>query len=422
MNNKIERLYKDQPFLTDDVIKTIFKVAIKEGSGASIHMLLCLMTGRNLSVDGNVFDITMGHDTYFTFRTMCKFHNIPVGAANSFHNGYQHLSLPLPANVFDYEHIDMASDELESLLIDINTNLDSNITIKDIAAYMSIWLSKQEYRGIVVSILSGQAYKGVEGSKYGLIPISELHKAYESYLLHLFKVCGFDYVPTEPLIDGYVGSNMVAMDEAVNELFSELSIWDSIQATSGDEFQTRHNYYTLYTLLLFKLSTGHKKYKCNHLKASDINLTLKTAFIADGKFERVIGLPETTSKILNGYFQYLKSLTGEHPYCSTGTSDNFNWMLNGDVQLFHLFEDGALVPADKYLIELHLEDLLQGPGNWHRHFMRSKLIEHGVDIDILNVWMGDERLDEFSNISMREIYDVSLTVDKIICDLGIKVV
>jgi len=229
-----------------------------------------------------------------------------------------------------------------------------------------------------------------------------------------------------------VGSQLQVKPNVVQLLFEQLSNdIENVRLNNKKSMVNYHQQYTLYTLLLLFLSSGHRPV-CEPFETVNIfNLKNKTIYISDKESRselasRVLVLPNIAINQLEFYLDHLKQLAIFYKGSSTEMSALIEKSLNGDGYLFFFIKGRKIYAMTPAIMSTQLQNIFPIKLNWHRHFMRTQLRNRGVCAEFVNAWMGhlsqgESNFARFGGISMNNLRLLAKNIETLLTtDLAIK--
>jgi hypothetical protein len=268
---------------------------------------------------------------------------------------------------------------------------------------------------------------------YTAYPANKLTDAYTRAVGNLSSGLGISDASTLPAIenDGHIGARFVVTADAVSNCIGSLKQSLNGELSHPDKIQERiayHNRYTLYTWLMQALCSTLRAVNdpteiISQWKHTDevtpVSLADKEGIFRD-RARLVYPIGRLQSQ-LDHYLHHRRILVD-----SIGIQ-NAVAKLEGDAALFFcLSPDKKPLPVTKSWIENQLEQMgLPLPGNFHRAFLRTELLEAGCPPQAIDAFMGhtsqgESPFDAFSTFDYAEYRKVLAShLEQILKRLGL---
>jgi hypothetical protein len=447
-NKKINNKYLPSSVntLTEFGVSKLIKECIKHNTQAAFLIILSLFSGRTVEklIDKNiVFKGKKNHDHIsikFPFKTN-EFH-INEKLQPFVEENLDKIELQLPDFFHGFSERNMSVSSIEDmklLIKEINETYTLRINLGQISQYMTYWMVNNKFDTTLIAIISGRFGKKnktnklkseVSGINYTRVSINKIVEIYNQYLLHLSSLAGFKYSPQRTLLPGSVGSNLVFKKSLFKRLFGYISRRiKEINASIDRDIETEFNIFTIYTLQILNLATGHRPVSDPYQTIQTINLDTQSIIICDKRSndiiaERFIVLNNIAMKQLNNYLDYLKHLIRDCTFIDDNIKLEFSKILAGEQALFGFIENNEFKRIKPKLLTEKMEDIFPVPLNWNRHFIRTTLCEKNIHSDLIDLWMGHEGiggygLTEFSHLSSSNLKQIAKKINQIMRDLNI---
>ena len=249
---------------------------------------------------------------------------------------------------------------------------------------------------------------------------------YKSALSVFSSLSSFDLTYITPWHKYTVGSGFALKLETVNTIINEMKIWAD-QSTNDDEHFNRTS---IFVWFVFCLLTGVRPN--NGLgKMYNIDLDIGWLEINDKpvkkvKSDRLIPLCPTLIRHLIDYRDYLIDYQIKHQtkHDISATIDDIR--LGNDEALLKLLSESTFILKDiKRGDAYHMtKEIIDANPYWTRHFVRTQLEMHGVQLSLINTVIGHEKarqevLGRFSSTSKADIKRVASIFEHIAEQLGL---
>ncbi|MEZ5471321.1 MAG: hypothetical protein R3E90_06035 [Marinicella sp.] len=428
---KEKQLHGDSTNLTDHQVRVILHALIQNNSEASYLLALTLFSGQNIVASSNKIKVDLIDHIEYSFEPNIKQNSIQEGLEQVYLPTNKIIRFPLPDFFEQYQKRDQDNNDIEGLLDIINSQIYRPITINQITNYMSYWMSNEDVDSSIINLVRGTADK-LSGTNYYLTSINNICHVYDSYLSHLCQVGDIKLPQQTNMIFGCIGSNVVVKSHFVSRLFQVLSNrLNQTQLNNKEQIKEHHNLFTVYTILLLNLCTGHRPVDHPYMTLDYFDLESDRIFINDkghkyGDNHRVLVLPQIAVKQINAYLNYLQELSHTYRLIDSELVSTVNQILKGQLPLFH-FLHTKLVPIKNRQLTKKLKNIFPVKSNWNRHYMRTTLRGYGVDGQSVDLWMGHEGiggsgLAQHAAGSMQQLVAVADQIEKITADLKIEMI
>ncbi|TAM43582.1 MAG: site-specific integrase [Gammaproteobacteria bacterium] len=226
----------------------------------------------------------------------------------------------------------------------------------------------------------------------------------------------------------HVGSRFCPTREAARETTAKLrnAIKKATSYRTREEFADYHNYFTLYTVLMFGYTTSCRAIISPFLPTSEIDPETGLAALADKDGpdhhkSRLIWIPHEVRKQIRNYEAHRQALLGSwREYLTKPLADI------PDCFFLHKKDKGRFVPelVRPATLKQFMKAFIDLPANVHRRFLRTELGESGCPSEIVNAFIGhwsrgEEPFSWFSSFSYHEhIATLERYVPPLLKDLG----
>lgn len=268
---------------------------------------------------------------------------------------------------------------------------------------------------------------------YTVYPANKLTDTYVQAVGNLRSGLEITDVSTLPVIenDGYIGARFVVTADAVSKCINNLKKSLTMELSHPDKIQERidyHNRYTLYTWVMQALCSTLRAINdpteiISQWKHTDevapVSLADKEGIFRDRA--RLIYLIDRVQSQLDHYLQHRRILIDSIGIQSAVAK------LEGDAGLlFCLSPDKKPLQVTKSWVENQLEQLgFPFPGNFHRAFLRTELLEaecppQAIDAFMGHTSQGESPFDAFSTFDYAEHRKVlAIHLEQILKRLGL---
>ncbi|MGP5209212.1 hypothetical protein ACTXJ5_00310 [Psychrobacter alimentarius] len=257
----------------------------------------------------------------------------------------------------------------------------------------------------------------------------ELMAHYKSALCILNSNSDFDLTYITAWHKYTVGSGFALKIETVCDIVNEIKYWTDQSSNDEEHF----NRTSIFVWFVFCLLTGVRPN--NGLgKMYDIDLDMGWLLINDKpvkkvKSDRLIPLCPTLVRHLIDYRNYLIDYQAKHQLKHDISTTIDDIRLGNDEALLKLLSASVNTLKDiKRGDAYHMtKDVIDANPYWTRHFVRTQLEKHGVQLPLINTVIGHEKsrqevLGRFSSSSKADIKRVSLIFEQIAGQLGLNII
>jgi len=189
---------------------------------------------------------------------------------------------------------------------------------------------------------------------------------------------------------GFVGARLCAKDDEVKRAI--VGIGDAIDAAQGKKKERAeyHNLLTLHSVLLFCFCTSCRPIRAPYLWLDRVDEDTEFAYLSDKDDDaqhktRLIWVPGLCLMQMKNYERHCARLEAENPAIQNWPDPCF--FLSTSNQPAKLRER-ALEAVRPTTLAKHLKPFLQLPMNFHRKYMRHRLLEAGCPPEVVMAWLG----------------------------------
>lgn len=377
-------------------------------------LLLSLLCGRDpisLAQSSNAF--CLKH--YKNHPCLYLGHSVPASTQDGrlekcLKKTTNHLVLPLPKILQDQLTQNVGTEDLKSVIHDINERHRCRLSLGRITRFMEHWYLNNGLDRAEVGLIKGRAPRNQPALSYSNFDADKLIENYRAYVISIFNMAEIDpQLPVAKPIKKQLGSALHLPPQTLHNFFRILrSQIPHPRKHSLEELATLHNHYACYVWALLTFATGHRDVNAPMGQRTDFNSHNNTWWISDkenrhGVSARTLILPKTAVKQLEHYLQHLQELKKRSQLIVEDISNRADEAITGSGNLLffikHQEQDNIpkitqeLTPAR---VKAFLGDQLPWPANWGRHHMRSELKRIGVAPEEIDGWMGHEDIGEES--------------------------
>lgn len=352
------------------------------------------------------------------------------------------LILPLPGwvhQLLDGEGWTPIRDaELQEVLQRANDKAGTSVTLRQVQQYLHFWLVREQVDSAVVGLLLGKAARQCSPLAYSHISRRHVLEVWTRYL-------GALGLPTSPLPaylhEGSVGSRLYPHKAELTRL---LSLYQSVTAKqlkqprrSSLDWRIFHNLLVRHCLLVLHLSTAARPVDEMYGRRHDYCLVTRLMYLVDKEGRsvssaRIVPLGRLAVSQLQAWERYLEMLTLQrapalqHMVSAAraaldGSGSLFFWSTD-DVDEQSAFNVERVTPGNMLV---QFDALFPLPPNWHRHAVRSYLLEQHVPRYLIDALLGHEEMGaEFSHICscapLNELFELVDVLDRWHGDIGLE--
>lgn len=431
-----------------------------DGSPEAAVVALMLLTGLplekvvNLKLKGNldrhgVFIRQLDDEYYALVRNVIlpehKLENIDQ---SKLIRSDKQVELPLPLFLSrSIEKVLCSDSEALSMLAaayisDLSVKNKTRISSAKISQYFAFWLNKTGVDSAKIEALCGSGDLISPSIYYSQVPLADIQGIYFSYIKRMIGINKNDITREKQYIglgyrtlfadkDTLIGSQLMVEANTVKALFTRLegNIKRELTVKNRDNHEL-HNSITLYMIMLLNLSTGHRPVNDPYDAITSINTFLSTIVIADkdtrstnnsksfaSVTSRILVLPELAKNQITQYIDYLKSYESLIRPTGTLLAKHYEKVINGDAPLFFYRSGENILNVSVREQQERITKIWNLPPNWHRHFMRTQLVNRQVNKQLLDTWMGHAEFgnESFSNgcgIKISDMKEVASNINE----------
>lgn len=189
-----------------------------------------------------------------------------------------------------------------------------------------------------------------------------------------------DVAPDE---EHFIGARLCLRRSEAEKAISglEVKICKSRSITDRDSLEAFHNFYTLWTVLMFDWATSMRAIRTPYLSPEAVDQITGFTFLSDKDDDaqhktRLAWVPPFVQEQMRAYADHLSALA----------SDNL------DVRTWHepcfFLAKGKPFEVRPKTLSEKLRLILAVPPNSHRRFMRHELLREGCPQEVVNAWLG----------------------------------
>lgn len=305
----------------------------------------------------------------------------------------------------------------------INHQYSTRITPARLASYLRFHLKYQGVDTVHAGLICGDRGHAHAGVYYLQFQVKHIAQIYVQYMGRLRVFLPAEYTELSEqyfTVTGFGGSHLKVKSDVVPFL---LMHWEKYMLNFKKQHVEFHNYYTLYCLSVFFLSTGHRPVNDPFDDLNSFNLTDGKIFISDKENRsspsaRTVILPMLARDQLKYYLQHLQTLKSYCNWQSSLISEHISCVLKGNKPLFFWLDENteSVIRVTGKSLAARNKGVWDLPLNWHRHYLRSILTNANIASDIIDAWMGHaapgcEGFSPYSSLSMQHMKQVADFLD-----------
>lgn len=323
-------------------------------------------------------------------------------------------------------------EQAKTLLKQINKENSTNLSIGKIADHLENFLHQHGVDDVVIALITGNPTLQEAGLYYSQYDTVSLYRAYQRY-----RECELQAETRDPdeRKAKRGGSQLILTDGAVTGIFDHLKT--KLQHNQLRGWAEAHNSYVMYTLHLLNLATGHRPVRDAFDDINHIDLISKKIFISDKESRfaassaRTLVLPDTAIIQIQLYIKHLEKLHIHMQSLSPDFAQQVRQTLNGEGPLLFWVRRGDSIDeietdsVSPKSVESLGVDSLHLPTNWHRHFLRTYLLQQNrIPGEAIDTWMGhagpgQEGFTKYSGMSIKALELIASQIEILFKKLGI---
>lgn len=309
-------------------------------------------------------------------------------------------------------------DDAKELLLKINKNNQTHLTLGKIAKYYSFYLKDHNVSDVFVELFENPDVYECAGVYYCTFKLQEIINVHQEYITHLFRCARISYIPISVKTALQLGSKFRVKTHKVAQLFETLEReLNQYKRNTFANAEKVHNVLVLYTIAVLNISTGHRAVNDPYDSLDTFSLSAGEVIIEDKKNQhretaRIVHLPLLAVKQVKAYIKHLKVL-------SRLNSVDINTILKGQSALFFFIDGDKKIAITPEVFQKKTMPFLNTKANWYRHFMYSYLHDNHVQSPLISAWMGHHgkheiNFNRFSDISTSSMKDIATLIDDLL--------
>lgn len=308
------------------------------------------------------------------------------------------------------------------LLIKINNKWGTRITLAKTQNHYAFYMQNNAIDIAEQTLLIGHDFQKTSANYYYQIFIQRLAVTNDVFQKKLLETI----IPGEltKLDNTYstvtIGSQLQLKLNILSQLLSMLKgFFKSTNSYSLDNFELFHNLYTVYVMYILNLSTGYRAVNDPFDDITYFDLINNTVIIDDKNVRgrlavRICKLPPSTVKQIKEYLLHLDRLSAFIMPIDNQLGQTLQEIKNGERPLFSFLKNNKIVRATQRRIEIEIQQILPIPSNWHRHLLRTFLINNDIAAEVVDAFMGHSPV---GDISFEKYSGLSLAQLKVVADV-----
>jgi hypothetical protein len=321
--------------------------------------------------------------------------------------------------------IDSTKQAISDCISLMNKRHCTRFTLAKISSVMSFYLIKAGADAAEIALMKGSAVEQHASCYYYQVPVQKLIDLHQGFLLYLDSNRKYDLSDFRKKTDLTVGSALQLQEDTAKKLFTVLYKKLLKKRQMGwENIELLHNYFTVYTLFILNLSTGHRPVKHPYHTIDSFDLESSTVFLADKESRsnsagRVLKLPSLAKEQLSHYLSHLRHIHHYFVQLSSQDGKYITDILEGVLPLFSFIQDNQFQTITPKLLDDFCVDLLPIPLNWNRHFIRTWLRDNNVKPGSVDAFMGHVNGDgdpfsRYSGVSMKDLDEVARFLNQLL--------
>ena len=357
------------------------------------------------------------------------------------------LEISLPSELssalgkpFKFTH----STTIEEFLTKLNKKEKTRLSLSRIANYFVDHHRQQNTDPVLVEVMLGLEGRHKSGIPYSHITSAQISAVFYHYCCHLMKDLKQEKYKNEAphkvfelstvnVTSTNIGSPLFISDIEIRRVNQQhIKHLKELKSLPNNDIDF-HNYFVFYLYRMLTIASGYRPVTGTGGKLSDISLASGRYFISDkenrhGISARCIVLPERVISQIEHYLTYLTHLSSHFLMNHTEIYDHIQRVLSGEDHLLFFIDKGSLsiVEVTPKSILPYMDKQFPIALNWHRHYMRSKLMYIKTDPTLIDAFMGHEEIGQeglgrFSGLSYYDFKQLAYSVEKILQHLNFEV-
>lgn len=330
--------------------------------------------------------------------------------------------------------------ELDEALKSANHRAGTELTRRQLQTYLMSWLLREGVDSAIIGILSGKTAQQCSPMAYSHVHQEQIIRIWTRYLAEL----GMEI--TAPSLQSSqagqaVGSRFYPDLVHFKGLLTQYQHYLSSQVIAAQQGHVSlvqyHNLLVRHCLLILNLSTAARPVTEMYGRRQDYCLDLRLIRLTDKEARavssaRMVPLSELAIQQLRIWEKHLDFLSRLRKPIYTVLAQAAREALDNRGALLFWVEAGdergtlEIQPLAPSNMDVHFDSLFPFPSNWHRHAVRSHLLELQVQSDLIDALLGHEAMGfEYSHpcsgAPMSDLYQLVEILDRWHQSLGLEV-
>lgn len=331
--------------------------------------------------------------------------------------------------------IEEIENKLKSHLTEINKKHSTRLTLGRIKRYLIKEAAEFNLSQAEVSFIADNRIREHAGSSYLSISAKELSEQHFRYLNHVQSLAQQEQFEIGSVLDStsaekVMGSNRSMPNKEIIILFSEMKnvVNVALKKLPSSIWQI-YNDYTLFTVCLLYMSTGHRPSRSPFGTLQNFDLIREVVWIQDKQAReganRLLPIGKISSQHLKNYLSFLEKVKDVVKYSYPAEAESIGQSLSSQADLFKLKGNTGMTFFSATTQREYCTTTHKFAKNWHRHWLRQLLAKQpNINPSATDAFMGHENLlDEsfsiFSSLDVTELRKISEAIEREFAVLGI---
>lgn len=330
--------------------------------------------------------------------------------------------------------------ELDASLAAANYRAGTGLTRRQLQSYFQAWLLRAGGDSAIAGILSGKSVQQCSPMAYSHVHQAQILAVWGRYLADLGLDVS-DLPVTSQHASKAVGSRLYLQHEHFKPILAHYQQFLSEQVSAARRGQVPlvqfHNLLVRHCLLILNLSTAARPVTEMYGRSQDHCLDLRFIRLTDKEARsvssaRMVPLTDLAIRQLRIWEKHLHFLSRLREPVFNVLAQAARDALDNQGALLFWVEEGdergtievrSLTPTN---MDVHFDNLFPLPSNWHRHAVRSHLLEQQVPHDLVDAMLGHEAmgfeyLHPCSGAPLSELYQLADVLGRWHQSLGLEV-
>lgn len=338
--------------------------------------------------------------------------------------------------------------KMNNFLTYLNKKYKTRLSLNRIASYFVDYNKAQNKDDVVVEVILGLDSLHNSGMPYSHISSSMIITVFVEYYTHLQAICinnhgigntnGIYTLFTVDIANIVVTTDLgsplfISDDEIIRANDLNIGHIKELQAINSQHIAF-HNQFVFYIYKMLTMASGYRPVSGTGGKLSDICLDSGQFWISDkenrpGISARCIVLPTVVITQIKIYLHYLEKLSARFNLRNAENYNHIQKVIDGTEHLLFLFDTKTekITEITPKTIRPYMDGQFPIALNWHRHYIRSKLMERSVDPALINTFMGHEEIGQeglgrFSGLGYLDFKQLAQLIETILQTLHFKAI